>query len=122
MVDALHHVAIAQQDGEEAAEGCEQRHGLFKVLGIWIDDFQVAVAVVVEAQPRKDELPDVRQAGCIIRIVPAELLEIIDDEYGFLDETLIERADFGARERLEMLRERRGCAAFPDIGLSLIHI
>lgn len=115
VVDVPDQVAVAQQDGEEARECLQERERFFHLFGRGIDDLEVAVGTVVEAQAHEDQALEVRQARRVA-VVAAEGFDVVDGEDGLFKEVLVERMNLLAREGLDLAREWQGILCILEVG------
>ena len=115
-VEAVHDIAVADQDGDEARERREDLRGIIHLLGRRVDGFEQAVRLPVEAHAREDGTLEVRDVRRILRMLAPVFVEVADDKRVLVREALVEMRDFAARDGREILCERQDVRAFPAVG------
>ena len=110
------HVAVAQQDGDEARERAAEEGTDVEAILRRIDDLDVAVGMVVEREARDRQALEIRQMRHGARRVLPVAFEVADGDDRMMDELLIDVCELVARDGRKRALERHQIAGRPVVG------
>ena len=112
MPQVILHVAVAQQDGNEARERAAEEGTDVEAILRRVDDLDVAVGMVVEREARDRQALEIRQMRHGARRVLPVAFEVADGDDRMMDELLIDVCELVARDGRPVVGEMHGGAAF----------
>ena len=110
------HVAVAQQDGNEARERAAEEGTDVEAILWRVDDLDVAVSMVVERDARDRQALEIRQMRHGARRVLPVAFEVADGDDRMMDELFIDVRELAARDGRERALERRQIVGRPVVG------